>query len=42
MTNAQKIEKINYYEFMLARLNLSPRHKQWVKIQLENLRKEAN
>ena len=40
MTRAQKIAKIEYYEFMLARMNLNPRHRWWIEKQLNDLRQE--
>ena len=42
MTNAERMAKIEHYEFMLATMTLDPRHKWWIKNQLNDLRQEVS
>lgn len=42
MTNAERIAKIEHYQFMLATMTLNPRHEWWINNQLYLLRQEVS
>jgi hypothetical protein len=40
MTDQEKQRKIEHYKYMLETMELNPRHKSWIKIQLNELEGE--
>ena len=41
MTNADRIAKIEHFEWMLETMTLNPRHEWWIHNQLNDLRQEV-